>query len=254
MTLMTLARQAEKIAADNSPLILTAIGVTGVLTTAILTGKATIKATRLVDEYNSSNNEYVDLTKKEMVKRTWKLYVPPFTAGALTVAAIIAANQIGTRRAAAMAAAFGLSEKALKEYKDQVVEHLGEVKERKVRDDLAQKQVHQNPPTDNSIIVTPAGNVLCFEPYTGRYFRSDMETLKKAQNDLNYQVLNSFYASLTDFYDLIGLDRTLISDDFGWNSDRMLELTFSGVLTPNNEPCMVMDYQVVPIKNYSRVQ
>lgn len=255
MTLMSLAKTAEKFTVVHSPVILTAIGVTGVLTTAVLTGKASIKAARLIDIEHSKERKDIrfHMSRKDEVKLVWKQFVPPFTAGALTVAAIIAANQIGTRRAAAMAAAFGLSEKALKEYREQVLEHLGESKEQKVRDDLAQKQVNRNPPKDETVIITNDGDVLCFEPYTGRYFKSQMEKLRKAENDLNYQVLNNFYASLSDFYDLIGLDHTLMSDDFGWNSDKMLELDFSAVLI-NDRPCMVMNYQVVPIKDYSRVQ
>lgn len=259
MTLMTLVKQAEKFTADHSPLILTAIGVTGTVTTAVLTGKATFKAAEILNEMNPDHIAvYPDLpgeyTTKEKVKLVWKLYTPAVSVGILTATSIILANRIGTRRAAAMAAAYGLSEKAFSQYKDQVIEHFGTAKEQKVRDDLSQKQVHDNPPSDNSIVITNAGDVLCYEPYTGRYFQSDIETLKKAQNDLNYQVLNNFYASLSEFYNLIGLETTLLSDDVGWNSDKMLELTFSGTLTPDNRPCMVMNYQVTPIKNYSRVQ
>lgn len=256
MTLTTLASRAEQIATDYSPQILTGIGVAGVFTTALLTGKATIKAVRILDGLNEDEiraRAAFPLDRREKVKLVWKLYVPPVAAGALTVSAIILASQIGTRRAAAMAAAFGLSEKALKEYKEQVVEHLGEAKERKIRDDLSQKQVHQNPPQDSQIIVTNAGEVLCYEPYTGRYFQSSIEALKKGQNDLNYRLLHHQYASLTEFYSLVGLDRTDISDDMGWSADKMLELEFSGTLTPDNRPCMVVTYQVAPRPHYYKV-
>ena len=37
-------KQAEKFASDNSPAILTALGLTGVLTTAYLSGKASFNA------------------------------------------------------------------------------------------------------------------------------------------------------------------------------------------------------------------
>lgn len=257
MTLTTILKQAEKFTTDHSPQILTGIGVAGVVTTAVLTGKATIKATRLLDRHpyvELGEGKARPLDTKEKVQLVWKLYVPPFIVGATSVAAIIAATQIGTRRAAAIAAAYAMSEKAMSEYKDKVVEKLGENKERSLRDDIAQDRVKNNPVTENSIIVTGGGKVLCYEPYTGRYFMSDMEALKKAQNDLNYLVLNNYYASLSDFYDLIGLDRTKLSDDMGWNSDKMLELTFSTVLSDDDRPCMVMDYQVVPIRDYSRVQ
>lgn len=255
MTLVALAKQAEKFTTDHSPQILTGIAVAGTITTAVLTGKASIKAynhikyeTMLRDD---AGEPYYP-TAQDKVAWTWKLFVPPFIAGATTVAATIAATQIGTRRGAALAAAYAVSEKAFTEYKEKVVEKLGENKERAVRDDIAQDRVKNNPVTEH--IVSGGGKVLCYEPYTGRYFMSDMEALKKAQNDLNYLVLNNYYASMSDFYDLIGLDRTKVSDDMGWNSDKMLELSFSTVLSDDDRPCMVMDYQVVPIRGYSRVQ
>jgi hypothetical protein len=258
MTLTAIAKQAEKFTTDHSPQILTGIAVAGTITTAYLTGKASIKAMQIIEEKNveiyKSNDDLPALTPQDKVKLTWKLYVPPCIAGVTTVAAIIAANQIGTRRAAAMAAAAAISEKAFAEYKEKVVEKLGESKERAVRDEVAQDRVRNNPVTENHIHVAGGGKVLCYEPYTGRYFMSDMETLKKAQNDLNYMVLNHYYASQSDFYDLIGLDRTKVSDEVGWNSDKLLELTFSTVLSDDDRPCMVVDYQVAPIRGYSRVQ
>lgn len=256
MTLMALTKQAEKLVADRSPLILTAIGVTGTITTAVLTGKAAVKAHIILDtEVYSASTAYdhENITWRDEVKAVWKVYIPPVTVGALTITSIVLASQIGTRRAAAMAAAYAVSEKAFVEYKEKVVEKIGENKERMVRDDLAQDQVTENPVTKSEIIITGGGGVLCYEPYTGRYFHSDMESLKKAQNDLNYQVLNNYYASLSDFYDLIGLPRTEMSDEVGWNSDEILELAFSTVLSDDGRPCISINFKTVPIRNYSRV-
>lgn len=256
MTFQMLASRAQKMLGDNSPLILTGIGAAGVITTAVLTGKATIKACEILEDERHAQLLDRDLhhfKPKWVVQKTWKLYVPPVVVGALTVASIITANQIGTRRAAAMASAYVLSERAYQEYKDKVLEKYGETKARNLRDDLAQDRVNQNPVTEHQIVITNGGNVLCLEPFSGRYFMSDMETLKKAQNDLNYTVLNSYYASLTDFYNLIGLDRTKLSDDLGWNSDKMLELTFTTTLAETGQPCLVMDYQAIPIRGYDRV-
>lgn len=252
MTLMAIVKQAEKLAADHSPQILAGVAVAGTVTTAILTGKATIKACKIVNvhRYDQDPSAEVFITNKQIVEKTWKLYIPALASGVLTVATIITATQIGTRRTAALAAAYAVSEKAFVEYKEKVVEKIGEAKERSVRDDIAQDRVRETPMEEPDLFVAGGGKVLCFEPGTARYFMSDMETLKKAQNDLNYQVLNNLYASLSDFYDLIGLERTKFSDDMGWNSDRLLELKFSTVLA-DDKPCLVMDYHVVPLHGYS---
>ena len=252
MNLRYLASRASKLAADNSTTIFTAIGVTGVITTAYLAGRASYNAAELLlDEKMAGRDGEDALDIREKIDLTWKLYIPPVMTGVVTVGCIIAANRVGTRRAAALAAAYTLSEKAIVEYKEKVVEKLGEKKEQDIRDDLARDRIRKNP--DREVIIIDGNEVRCFEAYTGRYFTSSVEALKKAQNIVNHQVNNSYYASLTDFYDAIGLPRTAMSDEIGWNSDKLLELSFSAVLPEDGRPYVSFDYEVVPIRNYHRL-
>lgn len=258
-TLREILTRGGKLAADNSPAILTAVGVTGALTTAYLTGKASFKASNVIfqvrlDKTERWNDEPYEMDIKEAMKLVWKLYIPAGITAALTISAIIGANRIGTRRAAALAAVYAISERAFEEYKEKVIEKIGGTKEQQVRDSIAQDQISRNPVGSQEIIVAGAGTVLCYEAYTGRYFLSDMETLRKAQNDVNAQVLNDSYASLTDFYDLVGLPHTDNSDEVGWNSDKLMELKFSAVLTEDGRPCMSISFTVSPVRHYYRLQ
>jgi len=258
MNVSNILKRAGKFTSDNSPAILTAIGIAGTITTAILSYRAGMKVSEDLqidmDERiheAGSINRVEPLTTKEKLRLTWRAYIPPVGVGCLTVGCILFAAGIGHRRAAGMAAAFAISEKAFIEYKDKVIEKIGENKERGIRDELAQDRVNRKPLND--VIVVGDGTVLCFESFTGRYFLSDLETLKKAQNDTNYQVLNDYYASLTDFYNRVGLDRTSNSDEVGWNSDRLLELLFSATITEGGKPCIVMDFHVTPIRDFYRI-
>lgn len=255
MTFLRLAKRAEKLTIDNSPVILTTFGVTGTLITAFLTGKATLRATELIaaeqarlDMHETSH----PLDNKEKVKLVWKEFVPPAGVAVLTIVCIVGANRIGTRRVAAMATAFSLSERALSEYKDKVVEKLGEKKERDLRDEITQEHVNRNPPNPSEIIITGDGDVLCFDDFCGRYFYSSMETLKKAVNDTNYQVIHDGYASLTDFYNKIGLGRTGISDDVGWTTDKLLDITFTTCISVDQKPALAFSFTVGPAKDYHK--
>lgn len=257
MTLATIARQAEKLIADNSPHILTAVGVAGTITTAVLTGKASLKAARMIDRAQYTINVKEDghkLSHKDKVYIIWKLYIPPAAVMSVTLASIIMANQIGTRRAAVMAAAYTTLEKASKEYKDKVIEKLGETKEQAIHDEIMQDRMDNEPVSKREVIVTGGGNVLCYEAFTGRYFLSSVEELKKAVNDLNYRVLNHYYASLSEFYDLIGLDHTEESDEIGWSTDELLELEFGTQLADDGRPCITFSYNhTKPIRGYNRL-
>ena len=263
MTLAEIVKRAEKFTIDNSPLILTAVGVTGTLTTAYLTGKASFKAAHILEDALDDKRTEIQtdiprgipsLSGKEKFCLVWQLYIPAAGTGIITVVAIVAANRIGTRRAAAVAAAYSISERAFAEYREKVLEKVGESKERSVRDDLAQDRVNRNPVADREVIITGGGDVLCYDAFTGRYFKSDMETLKKAQNDLNYRVLNDYYASLSDFYNLIELPTTSFSDEVGWNSNRLLELKFSTVLSEDGRPCISIEFDVDPVRDYYRIR
>jgi len=253
MTLTNLAKRAEKLIADNSPAILSAIAVTGAVTTAVLAGSASFKTKDILDR-EEHHREYVEqvppMDIREKVRLIWKLYVPAVGTGVLTVVCIVGANRIGTRRAAAMAAAYSLSEKAFVEYKDKVIEKIGETKEQKVRDSIAQDQVNANPVSSREVIITGAGDVLCWDSITGRYFESNVEALRRAQNDINQQILSSNYATLHEFYELIGLPSTLYSSEVGWNNANMLDLEFSTVLSEDGKPCLSVNYRTYPIRGY----
>jgi hypothetical protein len=257
MNLGTIAKLAEKYVTDNSPHILTGIGVAGTLTTAVLTGKASMKAARMIDQEQYKINIHEPkghtLEWREKVFIVWKLYIPPATLAAVTVASIIMANQIGTRRTAAMASAFVTANKMAEDYQKKVVEKLGETKSEQIRNEAGQERLNNDPVENKQIIITGGGNVLCYEPFTGRYFDSTMEELKKAMNDTNFMVINHGYASLSDFYDNVGLPHTEQSDELGWRSDKILDMKFDTYLSTDGRPALTIEYVVEPIRNYYKV-
>jgi hypothetical protein len=239
-----LARQAARHVLNNSPLILTVVGVTGTLTTAYLAGKASFKAAEiLADE--------PDLDTREQVQIVWKLYIPAATTGLITVAAIIGANRIGARKAAALAAAYALSERSFEEYQAKVLEKMGERKEREVHDEVVRERIHRNPPTGDLVVVN-GGQVLCQEGFSGRYFMADMETLRKAENDINRQIINDGFASLADLYDILGLQHTDLSTEMGWNSEQEVKFRYTVVMSEDSRPCISFSFSIHPFRHFTR--
>ena len=254
MSFASLVKKAERLIISNSPTILTAIGVTGTLTTAYFTGSASFKAAEVIRqcrlEADISTDPKLEPDFKGDFKSVWKLYIPAAGTAILTIACIVCSNRIGTRRAAAMATAYAISEKAFTEYKEKVVEKIGDTKEQRLRDELAQDRIDRNPVGDREVIIAGSGQVLCFDEFTSRYFTSSMEELKKAQNEVNYKMLHDTYASLTDFYDEIGLAKTTYSDQVGWNCDMLLELRFSTCLSEDDKPCISVGFRRDPVKDF----
>lgn len=255
MDFKQLSNQIPRFLIKNSPAILTGVGVAGALTTAVLTGNASFKAAQIIalrqGEHDLEEKNHLFSTK-ENFQLVWRLYIPAVGTAAITVAAIIFANRVSDRRTAAIATAYALSQSAFEEYKEKVIEKMTPKKEQALRDELNQDRVNNNPPEQNLVIIGK-GDVLCYEAFTGRYFTCDMETLRKGMNDINQQVMHDSYASLTDFYDRIGLPSTKVSDDFGWNTDELLDLKFSPVIANDQRPAIAFEYNLHPVKGYNRL-
>lgn len=245
--LATIVASTRQFVSKRSPEILTGIGIAGMISTAVLAVKATPKAMELIEE--KKREEWLDkLSPVEMVKVAWKPYIPAIVTCVTSTACLIGASSVSAKRNAALATAYKLSETALAEYREKVIETIGEKKERTVRDKVAEERVKKNPVSKNEVIITGNGKTLCFDPISGRYFMCSIETIKRAENILNKQMLHdiSGYVSLNEFYDEIGLDHTSVGDDLGWNTDKIIDIDFSSQLNDNGEPSVVLDYLVAP--------
>lgn len=243
MDLKATAKHVEVFVRNNSPEIMSGLAVSGVATTAYLshqTGVKAAKACRREDDLRFARKTPA-LSRKEAAKLLWKIYIPPAIVGTATATLIILSTRSAHRRTAAMTAAYSLSERAFSEYKDKVREKLGERKEQGVRDAIAEDKVRNNPPGDKVLVVDGSGNSLCYELHTGRPFISSMEALKKAENELNARLLREDFAYIHNFYDLVGIPHTDSDYDFGWTSDKLMELEFTSLIH-NDKPVLAFAY------------
>jgi hypothetical protein len=235
----------------NSPTILTGFGVAGIITTAIMAVKATPKAMELIEDERcdrrNSKGPNKDLTKKDIIKITWKCYLPATIVGMSTIGCIIGANSINLRRNAALAGLYSLSETALKEYKGKVVETIGKNKERQIRDDIAKDQIRDNPVNDKEIVLTGNGETLCYDALGGRYFKSDIEEIRKVLNELSRRLLSEMSISLNEVYSDLGLSSTKLGDMICFHvDDGLIEPEFSSQLTEKGVPCLVLNFVEEP--------
>jgi hypothetical protein len=250
-----LMKSAQLWMSKHSPEILTGLGIAGMVTTTVLAVKATPKALNLIERKKEDLELTTDdkLTVVETVKAAWKPYIPAAVTGTLSVSCLIGASSVNMRRNAALAAAYHLSETALTEYKEQVIETIGKGKEKKVRDNVDKARVEKNPPNDNNIILTGDGDTLCFDYHSGQYFKTSIDKLRKVENELNSRLLREDYISLNDFYDEIGLPFTQIGSDLGWHVEKgLIEFSFGSTLY-KDKPCLVLNYNIAPQHGYNNL-
>lgn len=259
MNLPEIFKRVSKLTDDNLPTVLSAAAIVGTAATAYLTARGTFKAAQIIADEKAKRElheipENRILTKTDAFKLVWPQYLPAAGTVITTVGCIVFANKISASRLTALAGAYAISEKRFTEYKDKVTEKLGVAKEKTARDELAQERVTKNPPGGNNTIIMGGGDVLFQDSMSGRYFMSDMESVRKAINDLNQEMIHSMYVTLTDFYSAVGIEPTKFSDDVGWAVDNgPLEGNFPTTLANGNRPCIVIDFNhdPVPIRGYS---
>lgn len=266
MDLSALFQRAGKVAAKNSPAILSAIGVTGTITTAYLAAKGAFRAKEILDEAAEQkkaapktevvvDGETVaestgELSTEEKFQLTWQCYVPAAISATVGITGIIFAARVSERRNAALMSAYSVLEKSYGEYRAKTLAKVGKNKEQGIRDEIAQDNVTKNPPSASEIVIVTEGHVLCRDLYSGRYFNTDMQSLRKVQNDINWEILNNGYASLSDVQDKLGLHHTTGSDDIGWNTDRQFEINITTTVSENERPCFAIEFTPPPFPRY----
>ena len=248
------AKSIKGVLERHTPEILTGIGVAGMVTSTVLAVKATPKAYLLVND-RKNELEVEKLPVTELVKTTWKCYIPAAVTCGASIACLVGASSVNFKRNAALATAYKLSEAALSEYKDAVIETIGEKKEQSVRDKVAEERLKKNPVSKSEIIVTDNGTTLCYDPVGNSYFKSNIQQIESAKNKLNARMLSENYVSLNDFYDELGIGPTKLGEDLGWDiyKDGLIDIAFSSQLAEDGTPCLVMDYSIAPRYEYYKV-
>lgn len=249
-----LSTKVQTVLNQNASAILTATGVVGTVGTAVLTGRASFKAAAIIQQetekrQDDEESDRFAVQRTEAVQMVWPLFLPPAAVGGITVAAIIGANRVSAKRAAALAAAYSISERQFQDYKDKALEKLGINKEKALRDEVAADRVRDNPP-NKEVIIVANGDVLFYDTITGRYFESTVEKVNKALTHVLSEIYNYNAASLSVFFEDLGLPATDYTDNVGWNSENLPEVDFSTTTTPDDRPCMTVGIHPMPKPDY----
>ena len=205
---MNLMKSASRFLKKNGGTILAIGASVGVVLTAIETGKATIKAEKLL-ELNAAEPDY---TTKEKVKDCWKFYLPATALGVGTIACILGSNALNKKQIASLTAAYMALGKTYQEYRKQVQKQLGSEQEA----DIFKKAQSEKPDESQKL--------LCYEPISKRYFHATEAELLTAFYEVNHDFALNGYIALNDFYGYLNLDFVPELDNRGWSADYLGEM------------------------------
>lgn len=148
----------------KSPELLVAAGIAGVVVSAVMACKATIKASEVAEEAKETIDEIHEIeekgitragnpysiedTKKDLTTtylqtgvKYAKLYAPSVILGAASITCIVASHRVLKKRNIALAAAYTTLDKSFKEYRGRVMERFGEQVEKEIRYNIKAKEI-----------------------------------------------------------------------------------------------------------------
>lgn len=230
------------IAKKYSPEVLTAVGVVGVVASAVLASKATLKLEATVEDITNDINfnknrrlvegheDYTDTEYQKDMARAYvqatkeigKLYGPSVTLGLASIGCIVGAHGIMRKRNVALAAAYKAVETSFAEYRKRVVEELGEDQESDIRRGVREEEVVQD--GKKTIIKTvDARGISQYARFFDELSTSWKDTaeynlmfLRTQQNHANDMLIARGHVFLNEVYDMLGIPRTKAGSVVGW--------------------------------------
>ncbi len=124
---------------------------------------------------------------------------------------------------------------------------------KRLRDEIIDDRLRNRQIGDREIIITGNGDLLCYDTLTDRFFMSTREKIGKAENTINAQCNHGMYASMNEFYALVGLPSTEYGEEFGWTSDHLMDIQFSSHLSSDDRPALAIRYQKNPVRGYYKI-
>ena len=233
----------------NSPIILSVAGSGGVVLTAVLSGKAALKAKALgivhieeqktdsdanipdlytlgADFYYFDNKKVAAVINKPFltVKDKIKIFAPPVVSGALTVAAITGSAILGRKQYNSLAAACMMLGESYRNYQKKNIEINGKDAHEKVMDAIAAEAAKRQ-----RITAATFGEVcsltseddgeeeqLFYDYFSNRYFTSTLAAVMEAEYHINRNLCLGANVSVNDFYKFLGIDPIKGGDDLTW--------------------------------------
>lgn len=208
-----------------------------------LTGKAAVKAYKAVQKEKPKS-------RKELIKTTWKYFIPPAIAFAGSAASAVTGAKINARKQAALASAAAISETALEGVTKHMSEELTGKKAESIIDKALQENADANLPKSEEIIDTGKGETLIQDSITGQWARTDCEAIRAARNSANDSMNKDGYVDFNLFLEEAGFNVCDIGDELGWSAmnDGLFDVNFVGGAAPyNGEPYLIIKYSPRPV-------
>lgn len=218
--------KSKEIVRKYSPIALSCLASAGVIATAVLSAKATPKALVVIDS-KKDELKSPELTTKETIKAAWKCYIPTAAVGTATIVCIIGSNALSRHQQAALVGAYAIVQKTYADYKNKLKELYGEEAHEAIMDAIVKEKCEDvvisasggfyDSSLDFGAEVEPDIQRTFYETITERYFESTTAKVIEAEYHLSRNFVLGGAASLNEFYEFLGLEKSDEGETLGWS-------------------------------------
>lgn len=226
----------------TDPRIISALISTGVVSTAFLSGRAAIKMEHIL---NQLPDEDASIWFK--ARATWKAWTPPLAVALATISLTIAGTCTAANKIAVSTTAAANASSLLADYKDEVRKVISSDDYERVEKTVREK--HRPEPPQGKLPVVGQGGQLVYDSLSGRYFTSDLETIRSRVNDFNQSLIGGTFATVNEWYAYLGLPPVTLGGSLGWSSDRLMDIIFDSMVS-DGQAVLVLDYLTRPTNDY----
>ena len=214
------------------------MGLTGVA--IFFTAKGTIKSVKQVEKAEADLGR--KLTKREIVKVTWKNYIPAAGAAVASGVAYFLGHKEHLKKEAVFATGYAVSQATLNEYQNKTREIVGEEKEKEIRESIAKDRITKSESQAPTNVVYSSGlGDLFIDDRTGREFISTINRIDAAVNRINRQLMIEMFVPLNDFYYELGL--SAVDTDDGWHvDDGLIEVNYIPDIANGSHPALRLSF------------
>lgn len=169
-------------------------------------------------------------------------YIPTMMALGTSIAASVFANHISSTRLAALATAYGITEKKVSEY-EEAIKSLNEPNQQKVNDGVIDNYVKDNPPDGGIIEDTGTGSILFIDKETGRRFKASYSHVANAFKRISDNLVTNEEMHINDLYIELELPEQESGNLLGWfPNDWPINPNFIEKTTETGEKYYVITY------------
>lgn len=233
----------------NSPTILTVVGSIGVIATAIMSGRDTLKARNCIKYQEKHESQELDV--KEKIKLAAPCYIPTIIAGVSTILCICGANKLNKNMQKSLASAYVLLDRSYKEYRNAAKELYGEDGEKNIIKNVSSKHAE-----DLNLDSNDTEDVF-FDFYSLQFFKSNLSKIAEAERTANHILRTRGYISLDEVYELLGEPKIKTCCLLGWSlgKDKSYEenkVEIIATLMPRDDGTRyyVIDFGNMPTDDY----